>query len=101
MKKLLMVGLLLATSSTVAHSAQNLQNGAVVAKQNVNCSAGGCTLICKAPNQKAYVRDDQISEAEVIIFGSGLMVYKLDMIGGDHQVMIPPGTESCDLRNIR
>ena len=97
MKKLLMLGLLLASTSVLA---QNTQNGGLVAKQKVNCSAGGCKLICKAPNQKAYVRNERINEAEVIIFGSGLMVYKLDMTGSDRQVMIPPGTESCDLINI-
>jgi hypothetical protein len=101
MKKLLMVGLLLATSSTIAHSAQNLQNGGVVAKQKVDCSAGGCKLICKAPNQKAYVRQGNIDKADVYIFASGMMVYTLDIYTEVRQIMIPPGTESCDLRNIR
>lgn len=96
-----MVGLLLAATPVLAQNTQNVQNGGLVAKQKVDCAAGGCTLICKAPNQKAYVRDKKIEEAQVLFFDSGLMVYKLDMIGADRQVMIPPGTESCDLRNIR
>ncbi|MFS1904486.1 MULTISPECIES: hypothetical protein [Vibrio] len=98
MKKLLMVGLLLAATPVLA---QNAQNGGLVANQKVDCAAGGCTLVCKAPNQKAYVRHKKIDEAQVLLFGSGLMVYKLEMVGADRQVMIPPGTESCDLRNIR
>lgn len=98
MKKLLMVGLLLAASSTSAYSAQN--NG-VVSKQKLKCAAGGCTLVCKAPDQKAYVRQGKIDEAEVYIFASGMMVYTLDTYTEDRQIMIPPGTESCDLRNIR
>lgn len=57
--------------------------------------------MCKAPNQKAYVRQNNIDKADVYIFASGMIVYTLDIYTEVRQIMIPPGTESCDLRNIR
>ena len=93
-----MVGLLLAATPVLA---KNNPIGGVVETQKISCAAGGCTLVCKGPNQKAYVREKKIEDMEVFIFGSGFMVYKLDMVGADRQVMIPPSTESCDIRNIR
>lgn len=99
MKKLLLLGLMMASTSVLAKS--NANTGVVEARQNIKCRTGGCTLVCKAPMEKAYVRVANIEEAKVVLFGSGTVVFQLELFGEDRQVIIPPGTESCQFNKMK
>lgn len=74
---------------------------AVEMKNTIRCQNGGCTLVCKGPSGSAYKREQKIDSAEVIVLGSGTVMYHLAKFGETVQVAIPPGTESCQLKNIR
>ncbi|MEZ9426333.1 hypothetical protein AB4186_23615 [Vibrio lentus] len=97
MNKLLIVGLLLATAPALAKKSVNPN---VEGRSTEECSVHGCSLVCKGPSTKSYVRVSKIDKAEIILMKSGTMIFDLKRFKGDMKVVIPEGTESCSLRNI-
>ncbi|HAV1520185.1 TPA: hypothetical protein JG825_003504 [Vibrio parahaemolyticus] len=100
MKKLLLVSLI-ALSSSVAVAKPIVNTKAVELVKDFKCLTAGCTLMCKAPNGKAYVRQTKIDSAKFVSLNSGTVIYRLKKFGEDVEVVIPSGTESCEMRNVR
>ncbi|HHP0492491.1 hypothetical protein [Vibrio harveyi] len=100
MKKLLLVSLI-ALSSSFAVAKPNVNPNAVELVKEFKCLTKGCSLVCKAPNGKAYVRQNKIDSASFVSLNSGTIIYRLKKFGEDVDVVIPSGTESCEMRDIR
>ncbi|MBD6969769.1 hypothetical protein G4170_25260, partial [Vibrio parahaemolyticus] len=49
----------------------------------------------------AYVRERKIDQARFVALSSGTVIYRLKKFAEDVEVVIPPGTETCQLQNIQ
>ena len=97
MKKGLIFGLVLTTISASALAKQKV-NPNVEGRLVESCGARHCSLVCKGPNTKEYVRVPKIDKGEIILMKSGTVVFDLKRFEGDEKVVIQAGTESCSLR---
>jgi hypothetical protein len=98
MKKILIAGLLLAATPVLAKQSVNPN---IEGRSKEECNVHGCSLVCKGPSTDPYVRVSKIDKAEIILMKSGTMIFDLKRFDGDMKVIVPDGTESCSLRNIR
>jgi hypothetical protein len=71
-------------------------------QKTYDCAVGGCLLMCKSLAQTDHtVRSRDIGKADLRLLKSGAMLFTLSFPGKNAktEVIIPPGTESCELRN--
>lgn len=99
MNKLLLLGIVFACSPLAI--AKSTNPSALELANKYQCRTEGCSLVCKAPNGDAYVRERKIDQARFVALSSGTVIYRLKKFAEDVEVVIPPGTETCQLQNIR
>lgn len=97
---LLPFGLLLALSGPVA--AKTATNPNLEFSSKIQCSPNGCDLICTKQTGEQYIRLKAIDFGTLYGYKSGVIRYDVKMNNLDVvNVMIPPGTETCTLNNLR